>query len=212
MMLHFFHTVPLRVFFQDCIGTVSAKVEGVTQTFDGVLLGERLLTMSCSDKISRWNVAGMQGALLSHFIKPVYLGSVILGSLYNFHHLTRALYKRLDGLGDLPQQYKLNFHKVNVMSNSESRATGKNPRYSMNWTIGDEKLKCVNAAKGKMENNKASRLCKNAFFRKFLALWKRLRRNVPEPSSYHEGKRLAQDYQKAVLAVKTAYQTRHFGT
>ena len=41
--------------------------------------GERLRTMSCSDKLCRWNLLGMQGALLSNLLQPVYLQSLTLG-------------------------------------------------------------------------------------------------------------------------------------
>lgn len=51
---------------------------GVLRTKPG--RGERTLSMSCSDKMARWNVLGCQGSLLSHFLeKPLYFETVIIG-------------------------------------------------------------------------------------------------------------------------------------
>ena len=50
---------------------------------------------SFSDKILRWNVLGIQGALLSHIIDPIFLYSITLGSLFHPHHMFRAVVGRI---------------------------------------------------------------------------------------------------------------------
>jgi len=58
--------------------------------------GERTLSLSCSDKIMKWNILGLQGALCSYFLsKTIHLHCFILSSkLFNESALSRALYQR----------------------------------------------------------------------------------------------------------------------
>ena len=67
-------------------GTIPIQPENSQLTWDGIIGGERLLSMSCSDKVMRWTILGLQGSLLSQFIEPVYLSSISFGALYHRQH------------------------------------------------------------------------------------------------------------------------------
>lgn len=55
--------------------------------------GDKTCSMSCSDKMARWNVLGCQGALLMHFLEtPIYLSAVVIGKCpYSQEAMRRAL-------------------------------------------------------------------------------------------------------------------------
>lgn len=90
---------------------------GVLRTKPG--RGDPTLSMSCSDKIMKWNILGCQGALLSHFLSlPIYFDSIILGQCpNNMEALERGLYKRAVGKLD-ETKLKTNFriHKPRIIT------------------------------------------------------------------------------------------------
>ena len=55
------------------------------QQFEALMEGEEdLLIMSCSDKLLMWNTVGLQGGLYSAFLMPIYIDSLILGTVRSY--------------------------------------------------------------------------------------------------------------------------------
>ncbi|TRZ01319.1 hypothetical protein DNTS_020887 [Danionella cerebrum] len=182
----------LRTKVENGEGTIPVESSDIVPTWDGIQHGERLRTMSCSDKILRWNVLGLQGALLSHFIHPVYLSSITLGYLYSHGHLTRAVCCRLARDGDafknsLPGNFTLNHPEVGRVSVYDStRHTSKTKESSVNWSEPDH---------AKME---VSRVSKSKLFHLFQTLCQRAgRADLLSLPSYAHAKMAATQFQEA---------------
>ena len=54
---------------------------GVLRTKPGRADSPSTSCMSCSDKIARWNVLGIQGALGSRVLEPLYLTTIVIGEV-----------------------------------------------------------------------------------------------------------------------------------
>uniref|UniRef100_A0A8D2ZK94 Adenosine deaminase RNA specific B2 (inactive) n=1 Tax=Scophthalmus maximus TaxID=52904 RepID=A0A8D2ZK94_SCOMX len=177
------HRNHLRTKIESGEGTVPVRCRGPVQTWDGVLQGEQLITMSCTDKITRWNILGLQGALLSHFVEPVYLRSVTVGSLRHTGHLGRVLNQRQERLGPLPATYRRSQPLLSGLSSAEYQQPGK--------------ASCVvsTGTGRRRDSGTPSRLCKHALFTR----WSRLHRKVILPGYlkllYCEAKMAARPYQ-----------------
>ncbi|XP_041824473.1 double-stranded RNA-specific editase B2 [Melanotaenia boesemani] len=194
------HRSHLRTKIESGEGTVPVRCRGPVQTWDGVLQGEQLITMSCTDKITRWNILGLQGALLSHFMEPIYLHSMTVGSLRHPGHLGRVLNQRQERLGPLPGAYRRNQPLLSGLSSAEYQQPGKATCVSINWTLGDAQLEVVNTATGRRrDSGTPSRLCKHALFTRWTRLHRKLGVHAPGSADhqlmYCEAKMAARPYQ-----------------
>ncbi|XP_017116092.1 double-stranded RNA-specific editase Adar isoform X3 [Drosophila elegans] len=205
----------LRTKIESGEGTIPVKSSDGIQTWDGVLQGQRLLTMSCSDKIARWNIVGIQGSLLSSIIEPVYLHSIVLGSLLHPEHMYRAVCGRIEkSIQGLPPPYHLNKPRLALVTSAEPRNQAKAPNFGINWTIGDTELEVVNSLTGRTIGGQVSRITKQAFFVKYGFLMVNLpgilARKVT--TDYGQTKANVKDYQTAKLELFSAFKREDLGS
>ncbi|XP_061173259.1 double-stranded RNA-specific adenosine deaminase-like [Saccostrea echinata] len=185
----------LRTKMENGEGTI--PVDNAPQTLDGIRRQERLRTMSCSDKICRWNVLGLQGALLSLFVEPIYLSSITLGQLFSDGHMSRAMCCRVDrderALVGLPPGYKLHHPYLGCVTRLDDvRIVDKSRALSINWNAADDTVELTDGTHGKTIRNSRSRLCKRSLFQFFT---KTSDSNLDR--TYREAKNMAEAYQTA---------------
>lgn len=193
------------------------------QRLDDLRQGQPLVTMSCSDKLLKWNVLGLQGALLSHFLKPIYLNSITLGHLYTQGHIVRAVCCRVDDniAAYLPSGFSLRHPYV-------GRATIYLPQggtdnlfnHSINWCGADKQIeiidghmgKCVDRSPFKTGTTGASRLCKAGFLFRFNDLAKLSQQpTLLSLATYYEAKQASVDYQTAKTTLYNHVASNGFG-
>ncbi|XP_037889582.1 double-stranded RNA-specific editase Adar isoform X2 [Glossina fuscipes] len=204
----------LRTKIESGEGTIPVKSSDGIQTWDGVLEGQRLLTMSCSDKIARWNIVGIQGSLLASIVEPIYLHSIVLGSLLHPEHMYRAVCGRIEkSIQGLPPPYHLNKPRLAQVTSSEPRNQAKAPNFGINWTLGDTEVEVVNSLTGKTVNNQISRITKQMFYRKYGNLMKNLP-GINErklTTDYGQTKAKIKDYQIAKRELFAAFRREDLG-
>jgi len=158
----------LRSKIENGAGTVSVFGREL-QTYDGVAQGERLVTMSCSDKLTRWNVLGLQGNLLSNFVEPIYLESISIGSMFNINHMKRTIYGRIENsINELPQDYKVQKPQLRGYCILPRRSTSHSP-HCINWII-NEGIEIIKGSLGRTIENKLSRVCKTSLANEYIKL------------------------------------------
>lgn len=116
-----------KLLFYEDVEDVMAQTEGKIRIKPGK--GDRTMSLSCSDKIARWNMMGIQGSMMSSVVEPIYISSVVLadGTPFNQTAMERALFKRFtDANKFLNHPFKLHQPTVIIANNRMKFPYGKN--------------------------------------------------------------------------------------
>ena len=201
-------------------GEGTVRPDAAVQTVDGVKGGDRLKTMSCSDKLARWSVLGVQGALFTCLIpSPIYYQTLTLGDLYSYDHLYRATHQRLSGIALEESHFSSNCPKLNVTTRPPPELAPRATDFSVNWTVGDDLPEVLDATAGKRLDSSQSQLCKSKLFAAFNGLYSLYRHKMPQgkkeeevlPNNYSQAKEKAVDYQNAKKLLVECFAKNGYG-
>ncbi|TNM98161.1 hypothetical protein fugu_014407 [Takifugu bimaculatus] len=203
----------LRVKVDGGEGTLPITARTADQRGSEEAPGRPLGSMSCTDKLAKWSVVGLQGALLSHLIEPVYLHSLTVGTLSHTGHLSRAMARRLAPVRQQLFPYRRQQLLLGCLSSREVRPAGRSPNISTNWSYGDGGLEEVNTSTGwRADTRKPSRLCRLALFVRWQQLQQQLNGAGAAQASYSGWKGAAGRYRRMMQNFISALQDGGLGT
>ncbi|XP_061659986.1 adenosine deaminase domain-containing protein 2 isoform X2 [Syngnathoides biaculeatus] len=180
----------------------------------------KVCCLSGTDKLCLWTVVGVQGALLSHFVQPLYITSVVLGAKKVYaRHLSDIANKCLgDGWEEiLPPLYKRYETIFLCCEDIEPiRVSLGEDVLSVNWCLGDKDIEVLDSSKGFIDDSSpsvtgpgfSSRMCKRALYSFFQRVAKLSgHSDLLDLPTYHGVKMEAGVYQTAKELVRQHFQS-----
>ncbi|XP_065815032.1 adenosine deaminase domain-containing protein 1 [Labrus bergylta] len=204
--------------------SVEGKVFSVfSSAFDPA--APKVVSMSATDKLTQWQVLGYQGALLSHFIEPVYVESILIGDsgCSDIRGMEISVNQRVEGITpQLPMFYCMMRPQISLVPSVATNSPHSSQlTYGINWSEGDSSLEVVDGLEGKTVEESpfksgsalASRLCKAAMLHRFKLVAKEAQRqDLLATGSYREAKKMAKPYQEAKNVLRAYLLQQGFGS
>lgn len=195
---------------RECRGILRIKLDGGNSTVPVTKheTDTRFMVMSCSDKLLKMNVLGLQGSLLNNFVEPIYLDGIVIGDLFQHSHLSRALHERIENC-EFPKPFRLN--RVAIFGVSKTiRAIRKCPKLNVNW-IHENGIEITKSTNGRIVDGSASRLCKFKLFEYFQRISSAAGLKSDFGQTYDYFKRYAVSYQEAKEMFYDVLDTKKLG-
>lgn len=169
--------------------------------------------MSCSDKIAKWNLLGIQGSFLSILIPPIKLETIIVGgnSPFSLEAMERGLYKRFNS-----EIYKLKIIQSKLFFKQQKNSERKNPcPSSIIWCAvrnRDTEIAVEGRKQGATKKKKGSNLLvsRRALFETFLRTCDKYQHsdcNIRHPKkiTYLDCKKWSKNYQSLWSTLKSEF-------
>ncbi|CAF3495030.1 unnamed protein product [Rotaria socialis] len=196
-------------------------------TKEGTILGStsssKYSIKSCSDKIYRWNILGIQGGLLINILtKPIYLDTITLAceTTFDRNYVKYSLCQRLsEHLNSLPSPYVCNLPDIDcpkTKSFQQERQVAKlqTSAFAWNLTVPDT-MELLEPMTGRLKNDRSmSLLSKRNLFEDFTNFIQANFRNDNSLSykTYQQAKQLNKTYVKVKDLISTVFQTESSDT
>uniref|UniRef100_A0A0N5A8L0 DRBM domain-containing protein n=1 Tax=Syphacia muris TaxID=451379 RepID=A0A0N5A8L0_9BILA len=185
-----------------CGGTgMSNGVLERSQTFEEIISTGCLNVMNVADKMLKWNNLGVQGALLSYVLEPVFISNYFIATLSNDRLITKIVLDRLQ-LG----------RKKSFEVKSTSFAVFAYGETYHNWVADIGMLERLDPATGRTVSGAPSRLSKSEMYES----WHRLLNIIGGREkriqwSYTEAKQAETMYGSSVKEFEEQLKRRGFG-